>query len=363
MKKIIQHIQLAVIATLGFMTLFSCEKEYIDYPKDSQNKIIEFKITNSQQQLLGAIDQEKNTISVYIPYYLGLDMLVPSIKLDKGAKLIDQAGEEINLDGGVDPIWLGTDATYRVKSEDGIIRTYTLTQQFLPFNKPLQASYTAAGNDSKSTESAPSYRFNVYGNFASTSNYAKFTFTDKATGKVYTDFTKIVSVEPSADLYNMTVLIVHEALAGDYKVEVEHQGRKTQLPDMKIIYRNPFPTYFTYHTPSSYAIGDTLSIKPYNFAGHGEGVYVEIDRVYLKFDNVTKVPSTFPASLMNTEIPVKVISQTRREVKLIMPELPIGHYTIGKEEMLMLFDYQHSFGKDKRTVVFEGDIEIKAKAN
>lgn len=365
MKQVILRFQIAVLAILGVITLFSCTKtEEIDYQKDPQNKIVEFKITNSQQQLLAAIDQEKNTINVYIPYYLGLDMLVPAIKLDKGAKLIDDKGDEINLDGGIDPIWVGTEATYRVKGEDNTIRTYKLTQQFLPFNTPLQAGYTKTAVDTNPIESAPTYWFYVYGNFASTSTYAKFTFTDKQSGKVYKDFTNIVSVAPSADTYTMTVALLPEAMAGEYKVEVEHQGRKTQLPDMKIVYRQPFPTFFNSSIPKTYHVGDTLSIIPNAFgAPSGQGVYVELDRVYLKFEDVTKIPATFPASLMNTEIPVKVVSQTRREVKLLMPDLPLGQYQIDGNQMIMYFDYNHSFGKDIRTVVINGNIEIKAKAN
>jgi len=76
MKQVILRFQIAVLAILGVITLFSCTKtEEIDYQKDPQNKIVEFKITNSQQQLLAAIDQEKNTINVYIPYYLGILLL------------------------------------------------------------------------------------------------------------------------------------------------------------------------------------------------------------------------------------------------------------------------------------------------
>lgn len=365
MKQVMHRIQLAFIGIVGFMTLLSCTKtKEVDFEKESQNRIVEFKITNSQQQLLGAIDQEKNTINVYIPYYLGLDMLVPAIKLDKGAKLVDEAGNEINLDGGVDPVWIGAEATYRVKGEDNVVRVYTMKQQFLPFNTPLKAGYTKAGTDTNPIESAPTYWFYVYGNFASTSTFARFTFTDKATGKVHKDFTNIVSVAPSADVYTMTVALVPEATAGDYKVEVEHQGRTTQLPDMKIVYRPPFPTFFNSSTPKTYHVGDTLSIVPNAFgATSGQGVYVELDRVYLKFENVTKVPATFPASLMNTEIPVKVASQTRREVKLLLPELPLGQYQVDGNQMIMYFDYAHSFGKDIRTVIMNGNIEIKAKAN
>jgi len=58
-----------------------------------------------------------------------------------------------------------------------------------------------------------------------------------------------------------------------------------------------------------------------------------------------------------------VVSQTRREVKLLMPDLPLGQYQIDGNQMIMYFDYNHSFGKDIRTVVINGNIEIKAKVN
>ncbi|WP_286754682.1 MULTISPECIES: hypothetical protein [Sphingobacterium] len=83
------------------------------------DKIIEYKVTNlpNDEVIYGAIDNEKNVITVYLPYYYGLLVIDPTIKVANGASLT----EEI--------LPVKTDEknqTYTVKSATGTTRTYSL---------------------------------------------------------------------------------------------------------------------------------------------------------------------------------------------------------------------------------------------
>lgn len=366
MKQIIKLFAIPLLGLFGSLLLHSCSKtEVVAYEKESLNKILEFKITNSPQPLLGAIDHTRNSITIYIPYYLGIDYLVPALKLEEGAILIDEKGEEINLDGGVDPIRTGETAVYRVKGTDGTVRTYNVAPTFLPFNVPLQAGYTTTMVDTNPVSKIATAQFNVYGNFASTSTHAKFYFTDKTSGKVHHDFVSMVSVLPSEAYYTLTAQLLPEALAGDYKVEVEHQGRRAPLPDMKVTYSQPFPTFFS--STASYAIGDTITFTPSSFGMVGsQGVYLELDRVYLVIQKQdATVPAGFPAALYDQQIAFPVVKQTRREVKVIVPEIPTGMYGSTAYGMVFYFDYaDHTgFGKGIRTGVVDKSFEIKPKKN
>jgi hypothetical protein len=51
-----------------FFSSSRTKTEIVEYEKEPQNKILEYKIINSQQTLYGTIDHDSNTIKVYIPY-------------------------------------------------------------------------------------------------------------------------------------------------------------------------------------------------------------------------------------------------------------------------------------------------------
>lgn len=351
-----------LLLMLGLITMQSCTKtEFLDYEKQPLNKILTYSISNSQQELYGAIDNDNNTITIYIPYYLGVDYLVPEIKIDEGATLLDSASNEINLDGGIEPVPVGNSSTYIVRSSDNITRTYTLIQKYLPFKETLLAGYTTSMIDTATVKRTTTQFLQVYGNFASTGSNAKFTFTDKITGTQYHNFVDVLSIAPSEAYYTMNAQITPEALAGKYTVQVQHQGRTAQLPDMELSYSLPFPTFFS--SSANYAVGDTISFTP-SYATYGnQGVYLELDRVYLKIGRGLSVPSTFTDDLYDKEIALQIVSQTRREVKAILPAIPVGNYTNISNNMLFYFDYaDHTgFGKGVRTGVTSNSFLINPK--
>lgn len=335
--------QLCAITCLVIVaTVFSCKKtEVIPYEKVQANTILEYKVTNSTDTLYGAIDNIKNTITLYIPYYVGIDHVVPDIKIAADAKLLDAAGNVINLDGGILPVPVDTTGyTYTVLGSDNSKRTYTLVLQIAPHPDALKVGYLIkTGTIQVNYDTAvtkPVYsRIPLYGNFGSTSANAKFTLTHQKTGKVYTDILKVYDVTPGTNYYTMTVDINANADSGYYNVEVKHQGRTAKLQPLHLIYQRP--VYTNVKSTQAYAPGDTVV-----FPVKESGVNMGLERVYMRFwkDGFTysgSYPSTFPASLFGQELDMKIVSSTRTEVKAIFPDVPDG--AVGSYVYSITFSY------------------------
>lgn len=331
MTQIKQLLSITASVVLASM-IWSCKKtEYTEYEKEPLNRILEYKVTNSQQQLLlGAIDDVSNTITLYIPYYMGIDHIVSEVKIDAGAKIFDESGKELDLDGGagLEPVPVGdTIVKYTVKGSDGSSRTYSLVQEVLPYSEPLEVTYQDARPDVEILNKPVASRINIFGNFESTSKNAKFIFTDRNTGAVYENFFLVNSLVPGNQRYTMTVDISPDVIAGDYDVKVIHQGRTAELAPIRLRYQKPYHGLFS--SSSSYAPGDTITFKAINYTSESlDGVYVGLERVYLKLrkEYLYVVPDGFPEELYDQEIELEIISKTRSEVKARFPDIPAGNY-------------------------------------
>lgn len=319
-------------ALLLALTIWSCKKtEYVAYEKESLNRILEYKVTNSQQQqLLGAIDNVANTITLYIPYYLGIDHIVSDVTLDEGATIFDANGTELDLDGGsgLEPVAVGDSVVqYTVKSADGISRTYALIQKVLPYSETLWATYDDYRPEDEMRHSTIASRIYLKGNFESTSKNAKFIFTDRQTGVKHENFFTVHDLTPGNPQYNMTVDISPDAVAGEYDVSVEHQGRTADIAPITLRYQRPYHGFFS--SSSSYAPGDTIVFNALQFFSEQyDGVFIGIERAYLKLQKemLYVTPEGFPDSLNNKEIELQIVSKTRSQVKAIFPQIPVGQY-------------------------------------
>lgn len=327
----------------------SCTKtEYTDYEEKQLNRILEYRVTNSQQELFGAIDNKNNTITVYIPYYSGIEYLNAEIKLDEGATLLDSTGKEINLDGGLDPVKVNADSVtvdYTVVPATGEKRTYTLIQKVMPLDDELHLRYAnlqggttlIPAEDDSAWERPVNSRLYIVGNFESTSTNAKFILTDKATGKEYDDIIQAVEVIPGDNYYAMETHVSPEALPGEYTVHMEHQGRSTSLPDLTLFLQK-YPPATSFLTSDSFAAGDTITFGVYAYHAQDQftGVYKPVKRVYAKIRSAEAVPGDFsvpkgfPADLYDKEVEMEVLSQTRTEIKAVFPDLPVGTYLGSK---------------------------------
>lgn len=345
-----------VVAFIGVMQACT-ETEYIDFEKEPQNRILEYRVTNSQQELLGSIDNEKNTITVYIPYYLGIDYLNAEVKLEEGARLLDSAGNEINLDGGLEPIKVNPDSTtynYTVVAATGERRPYTLYQKVLPYPHELTVAYNGADPDTNVFTIPVNFYMDIIGNFESTITNSKIILTNKATGEVNDEWIRPVSMTAGDNAaYTLRTMISADAVAGEYSVRIEHQGRSAGLQDLKLVYTRPFSGL---SSTANYAPGDTITIKSepvWSIArGYNGGVFLPVERAYIKIvkdypgRSATPeflVPDEFSESLFGKEIEMRVVSQTRTELKCIFPELPAGSY---RNNRVALTQYTREDGRD-----------------
>lgn len=316
----------------------ACKKiENIAYEKEDLNKITSFKISNTSQELYGAIDQTMGIITVYIPYYLSLDYLTPIITVDEGATVYDQNGNLLVLNEDLEPIKIDTDITikYTVKSSTGTAKSYTIVQVITPYKDPLSVKVSGVDDVATLLEKPVYSLITLVGNFESVSKNAQFIFTNRQTGVVYHDFATVNSITPGNE-YTMIATISPEALAGEYDVKLVHQGRSVNINPIKLYYQ----AYSAYIWPSttSYAPGDTLtfSASPGTNSAfvNGDiyaGVFVGVKSAYVKIYKATTTVSlnsgeTLDDSWYDRPIEMKIAGYTRTNLKLIVPELPAGAY-------------------------------------
>lgn len=70
---------------------FSCKKTE-QLPALSQSRILSYKVTNlNDSSIIGAIDENTHTITVYLPFYYGLDVIDPALELSNGAQLASES--------------------------------------------------------------------------------------------------------------------------------------------------------------------------------------------------------------------------------------------------------------------------------
>lgn len=117
-----------------------------------------YKVTNLADTVIyGAIDNIENTITVYVPFYYGMSVIDPTITLDAGATLTEEA-EPVSV--------TDTTQTYTVKGRDGSTRIYKLKiVQNSTFPLNLIWAYTLGINP----ELTPNAQFNILGDFGGTS--------------------------------------------------------------------------------------------------------------------------------------------------------------------------------------------------
>ncbi|SJN22788.1 hypothetical protein FM107_03535 [Sphingobacterium sp. JB170] len=197
-----------------------------------QNKIVEYKVTNIADEafIYGSIDNDANTITVYIPYYLSIDVIDPEITVADGAE----------VEGEILPVSVKeTGQTYTVTGSDGTKRTYTL-------EIVVQGPPSLSVEFLRTTDIAngyPNATITVYGDFYS---YSAETLTAKLTnqetGEVFEPDVTNVEIKNAYNYlgYSFRLPIPAEATAGNYDVEIGFLGNtaKTEKP-LTVRYRAP----------------------------------------------------------------------------------------------------------------------------
>lgn len=227
MKKIL----LSVLAIAGFLLFLGSCKKTIGLDPLPLNKILEYKVANMADTVLyGIIDDSDNTITVYVPFYYGLSLIDPEIKLSEGASLTEP----------ILPVNINDDTqTYTVKGADGSTNTYKL--KIAQQNPPTFDIAWA-------TKPPVSYPINVVplirGNFMTTNAaLVKITVTNIKTGTA----TKLdmsgagMYIDRSADDYVYQGGFIPATIdTGSYKVKVDFLQKSVELPEpLHIVYRQP----------------------------------------------------------------------------------------------------------------------------
>lgn len=110
----------------GLFLVGGCTKTE-DLPPLSQSRMLSFKVPTADGDIIGAIDESDQTITVYVPFYHQFAVIDPEITLSEGARL-----EEESLPVDV----LAEEVRYTVIGNDGSKTTYRLIihlQQITPF--------------------------------------------------------------------------------------------------------------------------------------------------------------------------------------------------------------------------------------
>lgn len=338
MRKL-KHISLQLIAFsfLMGMAISSCtETELVPYDRQPTNRITEYKVTNATEVLYGVVDDIDNTITVSLPFYLSINFIVPEIKLEEGATLIDGQGNPIDIREDLDPVpFDSVGYTYRIKDAANAIREYKLVTKILPHKDPLKLGFgiTYGGvrpvvNDTVTKESIINARIYMYGNLESSSMNAKLTLVNQQTKAVIPNGLKLYSITSGANFYTVLADISPNVNAGDYNIIMEHQGRADTLPTIHLKHKRP---YFG-QLPKVMTHGDTITLEVSGPNTNGEvysGTNTGVAHAYLVLDEALLFtrPADFPSELSKKRIELEIISQNRTEIKFRFPDnIPVGLY-------------------------------------
>ncbi|MGF7025638.1 hypothetical protein ACR789_19005 [Sphingobacterium siyangense] len=269
------------------------------------DKILEYKVTNlpNDEVIYGAIDNEANTITVYVPYYYGLLVIDPSITLSNGASI----AEEI--------LPVKTDEknqTYTVKSATGTTRTYSLKIE-LQSTPSFEATF--ASTSSISLTKGPGAGFPaINGTFMHTNpslvSIALINQETKERFKMATPNSLKVSVIGYQLSYTGTERenrIPSDIKAGTYDVEVTNINHTITLANpLKITYRQP---------------DVIVSLSGLNLAKNKDWtIKANLDKVILD-------PTAVIMTLNGKDYPLTIKSYNRTEMTVSLPtNLPIGTF-------------------------------------
>ncbi len=318
--------------------LNSCTKtEDVLYEKEAVNRIISYEVVNAVEPLHGVVDDINNRITVYIPYYISIDYLVPVITLEEGAKLIDRNGNELDIREDLEPVPFDTVGyTYRVKDAEELIREYTLAIKVMPHNEPLVIGFGQKQNESGiwvvdddlTKAGVINSRIRLLGNFQSTSRNAKLSLIHAETGQAVPNALAVYDMLSGSGFYTLLFDVSPEVDPGNYVVKVEHQGRTATTAQISFEHRMP---YFG-QLPKIVKQGEEITMTVGGPNSNGE-VYSNtnpgIKKAYIiiKKEHITERPADFPEALFDTPIDLEIIEQNRTSVTFRFPEhIPAGLY-------------------------------------
>jgi hypothetical protein len=284
------------------------------------NRITEYKVVNLQDTVIyGAIDNENNTITVYVPFYLGMAVIQPEITVEEGATL-ETEPFPVELEN--------TTQTYTVRGADGSRRTYQLriVQQntdSLSLIWSGEQPNAAPGNQILQIGPFDTTIFftTLYGNFQSTNiSTLSFALINRSTGDTIRPSlsTAGITTNPGWSLplmadYQLSGITVPDDIdSGYYDVEVGFLGHKELAPA---------PLHVQYYAPVLAPLFSAKSGRPGDDIRFGPN---SSPIQYLIID-----PKSVTAKLNGKTYNFTIQSSTdRRNLMVKIPEdFPVGNYT------------------------------------
>jgi hypothetical protein len=288
------------------LVLASCTKEE-DLAPLPQDKILEYRVDNvpTGTSLYGAIDQNEGTITLYVPFYLGLELIDADIKVSPGAKLQE----------AIQPIPVDTKGqTYTVIAADGTTNTYKL--QIVPQNTPQLEVVWGIYNYPATQPSAYPLQVlpTIYGNFYS-NNIAlvDVRLTSRRTGKevqLNTRAEKAALSPVTGENYKYSlssIPIPKDVDTGYNDVQIDFLGHRATLADpVNIQYRAPRINYaagtaaqqsgeVVFKATPQYLILDPTSVKATDTE---TGKVYDLSIVKYDMESITlKIPDDFPVGM------------------------------------------------------------------
>lgn len=269
------------------------------------DKILEYKVTNlpNDEVIYGAIDNEKNVITVYLPYYYGLLVIDPTIKVANGASLTEE----------ILPVKTDEKSqTYTVKSATGTTRTYSLKIE-LQSTPSFEAQFYTTS--SLILTKGPGGAFPaINGTFMHANpSLVSIALINQET-KVRYQMSTPNSLKVSGSTYQLSYTgterenrIPSDILAGTYDVEVINLNHTIILANpLKITYRQP---------------DVIVSLSGLNLAKNKDWtIKANLDKVILD-------PTAVIMTLNGKDYPLTIKSYNRTEMTVLLPAtLPIGTF-------------------------------------
>ncbi|MCX2430791.1 hypothetical protein [Pedobacter sp. GR22-10] len=286
MKRLYPYVLMAFTS----IHFFACKKT-VDYEHIVQNRITSFTVVNIKDTVIyGAIDNIKNNITVYVPYYYSLTVVEPKIAVDEGATLTSP----------IQPVNVTDDKqTYSVKSSTGEVRTYSL--KVIQQNPPGLSLSWPLGNN----EGSPNATQVFYGNLRSTSVATlDVTLTQQATNKTFKpDLIGAASTLPvSLDTYILNIgLLPADLDSGYYQVDISFLGNKVRMDKpLHLVYIKPVVLAKSHVVKQ----GETITVQPAQNTVFVDlkSVFVEVNGKsielpvvsYNRLSATLKIPDNFP---------------------------------------------------------------------
>ncbi|WP_316818068.1 hypothetical protein [Pedobacter nyackensis] len=223
MSRLFIHISYTA-SLLAILFTSSCTKT-MELAPLPQNRITEFKVVNLPDTVIfGAIDPIEKSITVYIPYYYGLAVIDPEIKVSDGARLVEEV-LPVNMNE--------TNVSYTVKAKDGGTQVYKL--KIVQQNTPdLTVSWLT------NRVYNPRTALTIFGDFRATGNgLAKVHLISPKTGKETLLDEGILVTGSGLYQYYLLLETPADIDTGYYKGRVSFLGHVKELPEIHIVYRQP----------------------------------------------------------------------------------------------------------------------------